>query len=120
MEDINEMIADAKAEEQAKREQEMARRNEKFRKDLKNKLAEVVGKAPKVEIDLEEYTLLKMKEMDLNRLTDAITDDLELNYYSKDDLRLGGERTLNTFRALYSDTYEVILEALKTDSNEGE
>lgn len=119
MEDINEMIADAKAEEQAKREQEMARHNEKFRKDLKNKLAEVVGKAPKVEVDLDEYSLLKIKEMDLNRLIDAITDDLELNY-SKDDLKLGRERTLNTFRALYSDTYEVILEALKTDSNEGE
>ena len=111
MEDINEMIADAKAEEQAKQEM----KNEKFRKDLKHKLAEMVGKAPKVEVDLEEYTLLKINEMDLIRLMEAITADLTLSY-SKEDLRLYGDNTVNAFRVLFSDTYEEILEKLKAEA----
>lgn len=112
MENIEKMIADARAEEEVKKEQEKTRREDAFRRELKAKLSEVVGKSPKVEIPLDEYSILKAKEMDLTRLLVAIADDLKLNY-SKDDLRLDGERTLNTFRALYSDAYDAILDEVK-------
>lgn len=124
--DIEEMIADAKAEEEVAREQAKAakeeKEREKFRETLREQLKDALTskhEEAKVTISLAEYTTLKFKEMDLDRLLNAIVDDFSLNY-SKEYLRLNGDRLEQTFRTLYPDMYEAILEAeIENVKNEG-
>lgn len=123
--DIEEMIADAKAEEEVAREQERAARaakeekaREDFRDTLREQLKEQLKDALKVRNDeskvtlpLSEYVILKQKEADLDRILNALVDEIELNY-SKDALRIrGGERAIEAFRVLYPETYDALLAA---------
>lgn len=124
--DIEELIADARAEEEVAAEQERAAREEKAREDFRDTLREQLKEAlipkdeSKVTISLAEYTTLKFKEMDLDRILNAIVDDFKLNY-SKEYLRLDGDRIENTFRSLYPDMYDAILAAeLENAASEGE
>lgn len=125
--DIEEMIADAKAEEEVAAEQAKAAREEKASEDFREKLREQLKdvltskhEEAKVTISLAEYTTLKFKEMDLDRILNAIVDDFKLNY-SKEYLRLDGDRIEHTFRSLYPDMYDAVLAAeLENAASEGE
>ncbi len=116
--ELEELIADARAEEEVAAEQERAAREEKAREDFRNTLREQLKDAlkvrndeSKVTIPLSEYVILKQKEADLDRILNALVDDIELNY-SKDALRIrGGERAIEAIRVLYSDVYDHLLAA---------
>lgn len=100
--EIEEMIADAKAEEEVKKDNE-------FRTQLRNGLKDALGESTKVNINLSEYVQLKQKELDLDRILNALIDNVELNY-SDDGLRLRDYDTLITvFRVLYPDVYDHLL-----------
>ena len=117
--EIDEMIADAKAEEET-------------REDFKNKLRDGLKDAlepksnTKVTIDLSEYVTLKQKDMDLDRLLSTIIDALELiRGYSNDYLRLSSEgenAIVNAFKVLYPTAYDNVLamELSRKEENEGE
>lgn len=126
--EIEELIADARAEEEVAAEQERAAREEKAREDFRNTLREqlkdtlkVRNDESKVTIPLSEYVILKQKEADLDRILNALVDDIELNY-SKDALRIrGGERAIEAIRVLYPDVYDHLLAAeLERAEHEGE
>ena len=115
--DIEEMIADAKAEEEVAREQERAAREEKAREDFRDTLRERLKEAlipkdeSKVTISLSEYVILKQKETDLDRILNAIVDGLGLSY-SKEYLSLKeSENVVDAFRVLYPDVYDHLLAA---------
>ena len=120
--EIDEMIADAKAEEKVKAEQEKDTNND-FRDTLRNRLKEALTPKDdeKVTIRLDEYTVLTHKAMDLDRLLKAIVDCMELNY-NKTGLRVYYDnRIIETFRALYPEVYESIYELeLEKDKREQE
>jgi hypothetical protein len=115
--DIEEMIADARAEEEVAAEQERAAKEEKAREDFRDTLREQLKEAlipkddNKVTINLSEYLILKQKEADLDRILNAIVDGLGLNY-SKDDLKLGeSDNVVSAIRVLYPDVYDALLAA---------
>ena len=116
--DIEEMIADAKAEEEVAREQAKAAKEEKAREDFRNTLRKGLNEAlsskvdSKVTISLKEYVILKQKEQDLERIMSAIVDDLGLNY-NNEYLRLkdSGNNTIAAFRVLYPTAYDTVFEA---------
>jgi hypothetical protein len=115
--DIEELIADARAEEEVAAEQERAAKEEKAREDFRDTLREQLKEAlipkdeNKVTISLSEYVILKQKEADLDRILNAIVDGLSLNY-SKDDLRLGeSDNVVSAIRVLYPDVYDALLAA---------
>ena len=114
MKDIEEMIADAKAEEEVAREQAKAVNNTNdFREELKVQLAEAFKpkKSDNVVIDLDEYVALNNKAMDLDRILNAIVDGLELNY-NKEKLRYnGGSDLADVIRILYPDAYNALYAA---------
>ena len=120
--EIDEMIADAKAEEKVKAEQEKDTNND-FRDTLRNRLKEALTPKDdeKVTIRLDEYTVLTHKAMDLDRLLNAIVSCMELNY-NKSGLRVYYDnRIIETFRALYPEVYESIYELeLEKDKREQE
>lgn len=125
--DIEEMIVDAKAEEEVAREQERAAREEKAREDFRDTLRERLKEAlipkdeSKVTISLSEYVILKQKETDLDRILNAIVDGLGLSY-SKEYLSLKeSENVVDAFRVLYPDVYDHLLAAeLDRAEREGE
>lgn len=125
--DIEEMIADAKAEEEVARDQERAAREEKAREDFRDTLREQLKEAlipksdNKVTISLSEYVILKQKEADLDRILNAIVDVLGLSY-NKEYLSLKeSENVVDAFRVLYPDVYDALLAAeLERAEHEGE
>ena len=120
--DIEELIADARAEEEVAAEQERAAR-EDFRDTLREQLKEaLIPKSDnKVTISLSEYVILKQKEADLDRILNAIVDGLGLSY-SKEYLSLKeSENVVDAFRVLYPDVYDHLLAAeLEHAEHEGE
>lgn len=124
--DIEEMIADAKAEEEVAREQAKAAKEEKAREDFRNALRKGLNEAlsnkddSKVTVSLKEYVILKQKEQDLDRIMSAIVDDLGLSY-NNEYLRISsGDNIVDAFRVLYPTAYDTIFEAeLERAENEG-
>ena len=125
--DIEELIADARAEEEVAAEQERAAREEKAREDFRDTLREQLKEAlipksdNKVTISLSEYVILKQKEADLDRILNAIVDGLGLSY-SKEYLSLKeSENVVDAIRVLYPDVYDHLLAAeLERAEHEGE
>ena len=118
MRDIEEMIADAKAEEEVAREQAKEENTRKFKEELEAHLKDAFSesmkarKESKVTIDLNEYILLKFKERDLEKVIGAIVSELRLGY-SKEYLRISdGDRIVDTIKVIYPEAYEEILEDL--------
>lgn len=110
--EIEEMIADAKAEEETKKDMEL---KSKLREGLKDALE--VKENPQVSINLKEYVLLKQKEQDLERLINIIISNIELTY-SKDELRLKDyENIIKAFRVLYPEAYDHLL-AIELENTE--
>ena len=125
--DIEELIADARAEEEVAAEQERAAKEEKAREDFRDTLRERLKEAlipksdNKVTINLSEYVILKQKEADLDRILNAIVDGLGLSY-SKEYLSLKeSENVVDAIRVLYPDVYDALLAAeLERAEHEGE
>lgn len=120
IENIEELIADAKAEEEAIEKQ----KEEQFKTDLKNGLQDFFNKKNEEEkqninIPLYDYLMLKMKERDLDILTGAIMDSLTLSY-DKENLKIydNKERIINAFRTLYNFAYDSILQDLQQEEGE--
>lgn len=118
--DIEELIADAKAEEEVRKEQPC--KDFSFRDELENHLKEAFSdiktrRENKVTIDLNEYLILKFKERDLERIVATILDKLILNY-TKDGLKLYDQwdDISNIIKALYPEVYENILFDLQEEA----
>lgn len=117
--DIEELIADAKAEEEVRKEQPC--NDFSFREELESHLKEAFSdikarRESKVTIDLNEYLILKFKERDLERIVATILDKLTLNhdksglwiYDHEDDIS-------NIIKVLYPEVYQDILYGLQEE-----
>lgn len=119
--DIEELIADAKAEEEVRKEQ--PGKDFSFREELESHLKEAFSdikarRESKVTIDLNEYLILKFKERDLERLVATILDELKL-HYTKEDLTLYDDGAIvNMIKALYPEVYQNILYDLQEEDKE--
>lgn len=101
---IDEMIADAKAEEQVNIEARMKKAVETKKPSFQPKSLAT--------IDLEEYVMLRQIEADHKRLLGLIIDACELGY-SKTELRMYGDDVLQYIRVIYPEEYETRLAELK-------
>ena len=119
---IDEMIADAKAEEEVEKEQAKATKEEEKKKEFKDFIKDVFTPIndSKVTISLREYTLLLQKEIDLQRILDAIVDGLELGYNKEYLILNKRENVVDAIRVLYPDIYDHLLSQAKTESAEKE
>ena len=118
--DIEELIADAKADEEVRKEQPC--KDFSFRDELESHLKEAFSdiktrRESKVTIDLNEYLILKFKERDLERILATILDKLTLNY-TKDSLKISDQwdDISNIIKALYPEVYENILLELQEEA----
>ena len=124
MKDIEEMIADAKAEEEVAREQAIESSENKFREDLKAHLIDAfkdnikLNKENSVTLSLDEYLILKFKERDLENIISAIIPNLTLGY-DGESLRLNNKSdVVDVIKVIYPDIYEAILEDLQQKEGE--
>lgn len=106
---IDEMIADAQAEEEAKKELT----------NMKAVIERPKRKTEEVTISLHEYLILRQKEVDMDRLFDAVIQSLELSYnnsylYIKND-----EKIMDTIKILFAPVYDALYEQKKA-MKEGE
>jgi hypothetical protein len=114
---IEELIADAKAEEEVRREQVqddltnalMRSFTANLNKDAESKGAESKGaesNGARVTVSLAEYVQLKQMELDYDRLYSAIVESFGLSYHndhliiSKDDI------ILQTFKVLHAEEFK--------------
>ena len=125
--DIEELIADAKAEEEVAREQAKEESKRKFKEELEAHLKDAFSesmkarKESKVTIDLNEYVLLKFKERDLEKIVGAIVSVLKLGY-NNEYLRINdGDKIVDVIKVIYPEAYEAILEDLieEAETKEG-
>lgn len=118
MKDIEEMINIAQAEE----EQE---RNTNWGESLRQaKDKEERGRDSKVSITLDEYLVLKAKEMDLDRILSSILDRLTLSYDNEYLTLSESQGIVNAFRVLfpeaYEKAYEIAIDKYNEENKEGE
>ena len=121
MKDIEEMIADAKAEEEVAGEQAIENSENKFKEELKACLIDSFkdnakfSKENSVTLSLNEYLILRFKERDLETITSAIISNLELGY-DGESLRLNNKSdVVDVMKVLYPDMYDAILEDLQKE-----
>lgn len=121
MENIDEIIADAKAEEEVAKEQAIENSNKKFREELKTCLIDAFkdnakfSKENSVTLSLNEYLILRFKERDLEKITSAIISNLALGY-DGESLRLDNKSdVVDVMKVLYPDMYDAILEDLQKE-----
>lgn len=124
MKDIDEMIADARAEEEVAKEQAIENSENKFREDLKAHLIDAfkdnikLNKENSVTLSLNEYLILKFKERDLENIISAIIPNLSLGY-DGESLRLNNKSdVVDVIKVIYPDMYEAILEDLQQKEGE--
>lgn len=120
--DIEELIADAKAEEEVRKEQPC--KDFSFRDELESHLKEAFSdikarRESKVTIDLNEYLILKFKERDLERIVATILDKLTLNH-TKNGLWIydHSDDISDIIKALYPEVYQNILYDLQEEDKE--
>ena len=110
--DIEEIIADARAEEEVARDMAKSATND-FKDELRDKLKEAFTprEEESVRIELREYVTLVNKAMDLDRVLNAIVDNLQLSY-NKEYLRLvDDDKVVDAFRVLYPEAYGALYAA---------
>ena len=111
---IDEVIADAMAEEEVEKG---------FRNSLKNEVAQAFGahkEEQTVTISLDEYLYFNAKNMDFDRLMSAIIKDAALSY-DKEKLRISDrENIFNTIKVLFPDIYDALLKQLIKEDAEKE
>lgn len=115
--DIEEIIADARAEEEVAREM-AGKAKDTFRDELREKLKEAFKprEEEKVTITLDEYVVLVNKSMDLDRVLNAIVGCLRVSSYNKDRLVLHDEhKVVDAFRVLYPEAYNEIYSKMLVD-----
>lgn len=124
MKDIDEMIADARAEEEVAKEQAIESSENKFREDLKTHLIDAfkdnikLNKENSVTLSLNEYLILKFKERDLENIIRAIIPNLILGY-DGESLRLNNKSdVVDVIKVIYPDMYKGILEDLQQKEGE--
>lgn len=124
MENIDEVIADARAEEEVAKEQAIKNSENKFREELKTCLIDAFkdnakfSKDNSVTLSLNEYLILRFKERDLETITSAIISNLALGY-DGESLRLNIKNdVVDVMKVLYPDMYEAILEDLQQKEGE--
>lgn len=124
MKDIDEMIADARAEEEVAKEQAIENSENKFREELKAHLIDAfkdnfkLNKENSVTISLNEYLILKFKERDLENIISAIIPNLTLGY-DGESLRLHNTSdVVDVIKVIYPDMYEAIVEDLQQKEGE--
>lgn len=124
MENIDELIADARAEEEVAKEQAIKNSENKFREELKTCLIDAFkdnakfSKDNSVTLSLNEYLILRFKERDLETITSAIISNLALGY-DGESLRLNIKNdVVDVMKVLYPDMYEAILEDLQQKEGE--
>ena len=124
MENIDEVIADARAEEEVAKEQAIENSENKFREDLKAHLIDAfkdnikLNKENSVTLSLNEYLILKFKERDLENIISAIIPNLTLGY-DGESLRLNNKSdVVDVIKVIYPDMYEAILEDLQQKEGE--
>jgi hypothetical protein len=123
MENIDEVIADAIAEEEVAKEQAIKNSENKFREDLKAHLIDSfkdnkLNKENSVTLSLNEYLILKFKERDLENIIRAIIPNLTLGY-DGESLRLNNKSdVVDVIKVIYPDMYKVILEDLHQKEGE--
>lgn len=121
MENIDEVIADARAEEEVAKEQAIESSENKFREDLKAHLIDTfkdnikLNKENSVTLSLNEYLILKFKERDLENIISAIIPNLTLGY-DGESLRLNNKSdVVDVIKVIYPDMYDAILEDLQKE-----
>ena len=121
MENIDEAIADAIAEEEVAKEQAIENSENKFREELKACLIDAFkdnakfSKENSVTLSLNEYLILRFKERDLETITSAIIINLALGY-DGESLRLNNKSdVVDVMKVLYPDMYDAILEDLQKE-----
>lgn len=121
MENIDEAIADAIAEEEVAKEQAIENSENKFREELKACLIDAFkdnakfSKENSVTLSLNEYLILRFKERDLETITSAIISNLALGY-DGESLRLNNKSdVVDVMKVLYPDMYDAILEDLQKE-----
>ena len=121
MGNIDEAIADARAEEEVAKEQAIESSENKFREDLKAHLIDAfkdnvkLNKENSVTLSLNEYLILKFKERDLENIISAIIPNLTLGY-DGESLRLNNKSdVVDVIKVIYPDMYEAILEDLQKE-----
>lgn len=120
--DIEELIADAKAEEEVRKEQPC--KDFSFREELESHLKEAFSdikarRENKVTIDLNEYLILKFKERDLERIVATILDKLTLNHKKNGLWMYDHEDDISDIiKALYPEVYQNILYDLQEEDDE--
>lgn len=122
MENIDELIADARAEEEVAKEQAIESSENKFREDLKAHLIDAfkdnIKKENSVTLSLNEYLILKFKERDLENIIRAIIPNLTLGY-DGESLRLNNKSdVVDVIKVIYPDMYDAILEDLQQKEGE--
>lgn len=119
---IEEMIADARAEEEVAREQQEKAADKRFREQLREQLKDVLNtkaESEKVTISLDEFLTLSLKAKDLDRLLNAIVSEAKLSY-NKKYLTTDGETVVNTFKVLYPEAYDHLLEVELMQDKDGD
>ena len=97
---IDEVIADAIAEEEVTMNKEPARA--------------FSGHNTKVSVDLDEYIALKMKERDFNIILGVIGNGFRLAYRNDDIYFENDNELTNAFKVLYPEVAEAILKTLQS------
>lgn len=123
MKDIEEMIADARAEEEVAKEMVSDNSKDNFREMLRESLKEAFKPKDgvKVSIDLREYVTLVNKSMDLDRILSAITDNLRLSYNDEYLSLTSDNNVVEAFKVLYPEAYDHYYEyLLENKEAEGE
>ena len=108
MKSIDEMIADAQAEEEVKREVFEA----DIRDSLRDRVKEAIKDDVTVRVPLTKYEELISDSIDLARLLKAIVADAELNYHA-DGLRIDGSNVADAFKILYTEEYYKLVDELR-------
>ena len=122
MKNIEEIIADARAEEEVAREQKKAeidQGEESFRETLREGLKDYFNKSNKeITINLADYIVLMCKAKDLERILAAILDGLELSYNNEYLTLRDGDKVTDAIRVLYPEAYDAIYAAELDKVNE--
>lgn len=114
MSELDEIIADAKAEEEVKKEQ-FKKRMEEITASAKERMEKSLQEAKdKITISRDDYVSLKLVQADYTRVMDAIFRYADYNKYSeslgiKDDF-------MNVISFLYPEDYANKLEELKAEA----
>lgn len=112
--EIDEMIADARVEEEITKEQA----KDQFTTDVYKALSSNLRNDTKVTIPLHEYISLKYSDRDLTILLGSILEDLKLDYDGK-GLCVGnyGDSIINTLKLLFRPIYDAALQEKKEEGD---